>query len=89
MPLSTEPLLDWVQGRDLNPRPSGYEPDELPDCSTLQHFGEEYGDFSERGKSFLKNVREAGVRGKYVVLFWACIKTKDTLNYRAIFPVMG
>ena len=89
MPLSTEPLLDWVQGRDLNPRPSGYEPDELPDCSTLQHFGEEYGDFSERGKSFLKNVRESGVGGKYVVLFWACIKTKDTLNYWAIFPVMG
>jgi hypothetical protein len=27
----------WVQGRDLNPRPSGYEPDELPGCSTLQH----------------------------------------------------
>ena len=22
------------RGRDLNPRPSGYEPDELPDCST-------------------------------------------------------
>jgi hypothetical protein len=28
--------LNWVQGRDLNPRPSGYEPDELPGCSTLQ-----------------------------------------------------
>src|SRR6185437_14527459 len=22
------------RGRDSNPRPSGYEPDELPDCST-------------------------------------------------------
>ena len=28
--------LNWVQGLDLNQRPSGYEPDELPDCSTLQ-----------------------------------------------------
>jgi hypothetical protein len=28
--------LKWVQGLDLNQRPSGYEPDELPDCSTLQ-----------------------------------------------------
>ena len=28
--------LDWVQGSDLNRGPSGYEPDELPDCSTLQ-----------------------------------------------------
>ncbi len=26
----------WVQGLDLNQRPSGYEPDELPGCSTLQ-----------------------------------------------------
>src|SRR3954466_3197699 len=26
--------LRWWRGRDLNPRPSGYEPDELPDCST-------------------------------------------------------
>jgi hypothetical protein len=24
----------WLRGWDLNPRPSGYEPDELPDCST-------------------------------------------------------
>src|SRR3954466_6680360 len=23
-----------LRGRDLNPRPSGYEPDELPGCST-------------------------------------------------------
>ncbi len=24
----------WWRGKDLNLRPSGYEPDELPDCST-------------------------------------------------------
>ncbi len=29
--------LHWVQGSDLNRGPSGYEPDELPDCSTLHH----------------------------------------------------
>ena len=27
--------MNWEQGQDLNLRPSGYEPDELPDCSTL------------------------------------------------------
>src|SRR5437016_6835196 len=27
-------LRDWLRGRDLNPRPLGYEPNELPDCST-------------------------------------------------------
>ena len=25
---------NWLRGLDLNQRPSGYEPDELPDCST-------------------------------------------------------
>jgi hypothetical protein len=31
----TGALFTWLQGRDLNPRPPGYEPGELPDCSTL------------------------------------------------------
>jgi hypothetical protein len=36
-PSETDDLLDqysWLRGRDLNPRPLGYEPNELPDCST-------------------------------------------------------
>ena len=27
-------FFNWWRGGDLNSRPSGYEPDELPDCST-------------------------------------------------------
>jgi hypothetical protein len=29
----------WLRGGDLNPGPLGYEPNELPDCSTPRHCG--------------------------------------------------
>src|SRR5260221_2883896 len=32
-PLSRAAFLNWLRELDLNQRPSGYEPDELPGCS--------------------------------------------------------
>ena len=29
---------NWLRGLDLNQRPSGYEPDELPGCSTPRSY---------------------------------------------------
>ena len=34
---STATLLIWLRGLDSNQRPLGYEPNELPDCSTPRY----------------------------------------------------
>src|SRR6266508_1992595 len=38
----------WLRGRDLNPGPLGYEPNELPDCSTPRQEGARYLSAAER-----------------------------------------
>jgi hypothetical protein len=49
---------NWLRGRDLNPRPSGYEPDELPGCST-PHFENNFDiDVVQIEKAFVRWKRE-------------------------------
>jgi membrane-bound lytic murein transglycosylase A len=42
-----------LRGQDLNLRPSGYEPDELPDCSTPRLISRTIQDFAALRNFFL------------------------------------
>ncbi len=88
----------WVRGLDLNQRPSGYEPDELPGCSTPRQHSlsrgllapEPIGSKGGRGIA-----ARAGARKPYGIVdsaaFFACVRgrlarARDALWSRPLPP---
>src|ERR1700680_4211717 len=63
----------WLRGLDLNQRPSGYEPDELPDCSTPRKHHSECADVRQTA-ACLGDLQAACVNSLKMQLFQSSLK---------------
>src|SRR6202012_4393367 len=68
---------NWLRGPDLNRRPSGYEPDELPGCSTPR---------SNRGVTLLAHVHPRKFFS--FKMKWLRARTRSRTNHAAVLNLL-
>src|SRR6185369_1972482 len=78
----------WLRGRDLNPRPLGYEPNELPDCSTPRQLLVGLGRF-ELPTSRLSGVRSNQLSYRPFVLLAGQFCRKKEPHFSSLRSVMN
>src|SRR5947207_7557277 len=79
-------LIRWWRGRDLNPRPSGYEPDELPDCSTPRRW---FAFWPMDQNECLEDSRSTRLRNRADTLAWHAVVGANAVGHRGAPCVDG
>src|SRR5918911_3427475 len=69
----------WLRGVDLNHRPLGYEPNELPDCSTPRKHRNR-ASLRESNRGAVPDGRTSGDAGCERLLFGAGTQTREVLT---------
>src|SRR5947209_14318505 len=77
---------NWLRGRDLNPRPSGYEPDELPDCSTPRRW---FAFWPIDQNECLEDSRSTRLRNRADTLAWHAVVGANAVGRRGTPCVDG
>ncbi|CDN42003.1 hypothetical protein BN871_AT_00050 [Paenibacillus sp. P22] len=75
-----------MRGQDLNLRPSGYEPDELPDCSTPRRPKKERFRLEHKDKYTIKASRKSTSYGKYLTPYFPFLDWNTSISRGHSYP---